>query len=145
MGIECGPDGGDTTLNSSPQRKRNTTRRVVFVVSGSRGRCSFRSTSEQAVAACGTWTADDTFAAKVCFCETPHCVTLRLGRRILVFGDQRRRLWADQTTATDGTRDSVGLRPPLNAGMCQHRLCAAVRVPRPRHSNSIIALTTPSR
>jgi hypothetical protein len=33
---------------------------------------------EQPLAACGAWTADDTFTAKVCFVETPFVTTLRL-------------------------------------------------------------------
>ncbi len=33
---------------------------------------------EQPLAACGAWTADDTFSAKVCFVETPFVATLRL-------------------------------------------------------------------
>ena len=76
MGIECSADGGDTSLilrrNGNEQRVTCGGREWV------KGRMFFRGTSEQTVAACGAWTADDTFAAKVCFRETPHCVTLRL-------------------------------------------------------------------
>ncbi len=76
MGIECGADGGDTSLilrrNGNEQRVTCGGREWV------KGRLFFRGTAEQAIAACGAWTADDTFTAKVCFRETPHCVTLRL-------------------------------------------------------------------
>jgi hypothetical protein len=33
---------------------------------------------EQPVAACGAWTADDTFTAKLCLYETPFIITIRL-------------------------------------------------------------------
>ncbi len=44
----------------------------------SKGRLSFGILPEQPVAACGAWTADDTYTVKLCFYETPFNVTLRL-------------------------------------------------------------------
>jgi CubicO group peptidase (beta-lactamase class C family) len=45
---------------------------------------------EQPVAASGAWTADDTYSAKVCFYETPFCVTmaLRFGADGLTFDSE---------------------------------------------------------
>jgi hypothetical protein len=42
------------------------------------GRASWGRLPEQPVAACGAWTADDTFTAKICFSETPFILTVRL-------------------------------------------------------------------
>jgi CubicO group peptidase (beta-lactamase class C family) len=43
-----------------------------------KGRLAFGSFPEQPMAASGAWTDDDTFAAKVCFYETPFMLTVRL-------------------------------------------------------------------
>jgi hypothetical protein len=43
-----------------------------------RGRFAWGRLPEQPAAASGAWTADDTFTAKLCFCETPFTVTVRL-------------------------------------------------------------------
>jgi CubicO group peptidase (beta-lactamase class C family) len=42
------------------------------------GRASWGRLPEQPAAACGAWTADDTFTAKICFSETPFILTMRL-------------------------------------------------------------------
>jgi CubicO group peptidase (beta-lactamase class C family) len=42
------------------------------------GRLAYGSFPEQPVAASGAWTASDTFTAKLCFYETPFCVTMTL-------------------------------------------------------------------
>jgi hypothetical protein len=43
-----------------------------------KGRAAWGLLQPQPVAASGAWTDDDTFAAKLCFCETPFIITLRL-------------------------------------------------------------------
>jgi hypothetical protein len=79
MGITSSPDGGETTLIL---RRDGTEQRVVCGdhrwVKGRLTYRMFTGPAEQAVASCGAWTADDTFTAKICFNETPHCLTLRL-------------------------------------------------------------------
>jgi hypothetical protein len=79
MGLECRPDSGETTLivrrDGAEQRVACGDHRWV------KGRLTYKmltGSAEQAVASCGEWTADDTFTAKICFNETPHCLTLRL-------------------------------------------------------------------
>jgi CubicO group peptidase (beta-lactamase class C family) len=42
------------------------------------GRLAYGMFPEQPVAASGAWTSDDTFTAKICFYETPFCVTMTL-------------------------------------------------------------------
>jgi CubicO group peptidase (beta-lactamase class C family) len=42
-----------------------------------KGSAAWGRLAEQPVAACGTWTADDIFTAKLCFYETPFVVTIR--------------------------------------------------------------------
>ncbi len=42
-----------------------------------KGRAPFGSYSDEPVAACGAWVADDTYALKVCAFETPYTATLR--------------------------------------------------------------------
>jgi CubicO group peptidase (beta-lactamase class C family) len=42
------------------------------------GRWTWGTLATQPVAACGAWTAEDTFTARVCFTETPYVATLRL-------------------------------------------------------------------
>ncbi len=43
-----------------------------------KGRAAFGMLPDQPAAACGAWTSDDTYTAKVCFHETPFIVTFRL-------------------------------------------------------------------
>jgi hypothetical protein len=43
-----------------------------------KGRFAFGRLAAQPAAACGAWTADGTYTAKVCFSETPFVVTVRL-------------------------------------------------------------------
>jgi hypothetical protein len=42
------------------------------------GRAAWGRLPEQPAAATGAWTGDDTFRAKICFCETPFTLTIRL-------------------------------------------------------------------
>jgi CubicO group peptidase (beta-lactamase class C family) len=42
------------------------------------GRLAYGAFPEQPVGASGAWTADDTFTAKICFYETPFCITMAL-------------------------------------------------------------------
>ena len=76
MGITCSEDGRETTLVS---RCGGT---ELQAVCGNqrwvKGRMAMGRFTEQPIAACGAWTADDTFTAKICFCETPHILTLQL-------------------------------------------------------------------
>jgi CubicO group peptidase (beta-lactamase class C family) len=43
-----------------------------------KGKFAFGRMAPQPAAASGAWTADDTYSAKICFCETPYVVTIRL-------------------------------------------------------------------
>jgi CubicO group peptidase (beta-lactamase class C family) len=43
-----------------------------------KGRLAFGNFPEQSAAASGAWTADNVYTAKVCLCETPYTVTLRM-------------------------------------------------------------------
>src|SRR5207249_10275788 len=43
-----------------------------------RGRTAYGALLEQPVAAAGTWTAEDTYTAKLCFYETPTLITASL-------------------------------------------------------------------
>ena len=43
-----------------------------------KGRLAYGAFSEQPVAASGAWTAEDTYTAKICFYETPTCLTIQL-------------------------------------------------------------------
>ena len=43
-----------------------------------KGRLAYGTFPEQPAAASGAWTSDDTFTAKICFYETPFCVTMAL-------------------------------------------------------------------
>jgi CubicO group peptidase (beta-lactamase class C family) len=60
--------------------KADGTERRVACGRGSwaEGKAAWGRLAEQPAAACGAWTADDTFTAKVCFVETPFVLTLRL-------------------------------------------------------------------
>ncbi|MBX9584329.1 MAG: beta-lactamase family protein [Gemmataceae bacterium] len=75
VALEEGKDG-DTTLVI----KADGTERRIACGRGSwaKGKAAWGRLAEQPAAACGAWTADDTFTAKVCFVETPFVVTLRL-------------------------------------------------------------------
>jgi CubicO group peptidase (beta-lactamase class C family) len=51
-----------------------------------KGKAAWEMFPKQPVAACGAWTADDTFTARLCFYETPFTVTLKLtfsGKKVL--------------------------------------------------------------
>jgi CubicO group peptidase (beta-lactamase class C family) len=76
MCMECGEDGGATTLIM----RGDGTNQQVVCGHGSwvKGRLAVGRFAEQPVAVCGAWTADDTYTARICFCETPHILTLRL-------------------------------------------------------------------
>jgi CubicO group peptidase (beta-lactamase class C family) len=72
--LESGKDG--PTLVA---RVGGAERRIECGTNGwQKGRTAWGTFPEQPVAAAGTWTADDTFTARVCFIETPFIVTLRL-------------------------------------------------------------------
>jgi CubicO group peptidase (beta-lactamase class C family) len=43
-----------------------------------KGRAAWSRLPDQPAAAAGAWTADDAYTAKICFCETPFVVTVRL-------------------------------------------------------------------
>ncbi len=52
-----------------------------------KGKASFGSYPEQAIAACGAWTKENEYTAKLCLYETPFCLTTRLqftGDEVLV-------------------------------------------------------------
>lgn len=46
--------------------------------SWAKGRAGWANIGEQPVASSGAWTSDDEFTAKICFCETPFILTVRL-------------------------------------------------------------------
>jgi CubicO group peptidase (beta-lactamase class C family) len=70
-----GPDGATTLV----ARVGGAERRVECGPGKWRtGKVAWGRFPEQPAAACGVWTADDTFTAKVCFVETPFVVTVRL-------------------------------------------------------------------
>lgn len=76
LGVECGEDDAPTTL---VMRVGGAEHRIVCGQGKwLKGRLTIGRFTEQAVAACGAWTADDTFTARICFRETPHILTLRL-------------------------------------------------------------------
>jgi CubicO group peptidase (beta-lactamase class C family) len=43
-----------------------------------KGRVAFGAFPERPAAVCGAWTANDTYTAKICFCETPYLLTMSL-------------------------------------------------------------------
>jgi CubicO group peptidase (beta-lactamase class C family) len=73
--LESGKDGELTLVTKFGGMERR-------IVCGSgawqKGRAALGRLPEQPVAACGAWTADDTFTAKLCFTETPFVATIRL-------------------------------------------------------------------
>ena len=67
-----------------------------------KGRLAYGTFPEQPAAASGAWTGDDTFTAKICFYETPFCVTMALkfsGEQLLCDTDVQRRFRADRAAA----------------------------------------------
>ncbi len=76
IGIESESEGDETTLLI---RSDGKDRRVACGVDRwILGQLALGSTEEQPVAACGAWTSEDTYTAKICFRETPHCLTMDL-------------------------------------------------------------------
>ena len=77
LGIEFGTDGNAVTVvgkfNGGVEQR-------IGCGDGEwkKGRSAFGTFPEQPAAACGAWTADDTFTAKLCFTETPYLITLTL-------------------------------------------------------------------
>ena len=76
MGIECGEGSDEATL---VMRHDGREQRVVcghgrWV----KGDLAVGRFAQQSVAVCGVWTADDTYTVRICICETPHILTLRL-------------------------------------------------------------------
>jgi hypothetical protein len=70
-----GKDGGVTLVS----RFNGVERRIVCGRGAwKKGRGAWGTQPEQAVAASGAWTEDETFTAKLCLCETPFIVTVRL-------------------------------------------------------------------
>jgi CubicO group peptidase (beta-lactamase class C family) len=74
--LEPGADGRSTMLvvRGDGGESRIACGRGVWV----NGRAALSGRAEEPVAACGAWTAEDTFTAKVCLVETPFTVTVRL-------------------------------------------------------------------
>jgi hypothetical protein len=66
-----------------------------------KGRATWGSSPERPAAACGAWTADDTFTAKICFFETPFVSTVRLK-----FSGDELRLSSESNVGFGSTRDS---------------------------------------
>lgn len=76
IALECDGKDGEVTLLS---RFNGVDRRIVCGRGvWKKGRASWGTRPEQAMAASGAWTEDDTFTAKLCFRETPFIVTVRL-------------------------------------------------------------------
>jgi hypothetical protein len=76
IAIEKSGDGeGVTLLVRSDGAQRKITCRAG---KWNDGRFAFGAIPERPVAASGGWTAEDTFMAKICFYETPFCVTMTL-------------------------------------------------------------------
>ena len=74
--LESGGEGAAATL---VVRLDGVEQRIVCGRGAwSKGRAGWGPLSQQPVAASGGWTADDTFAARLCFYETPFIITLRL-------------------------------------------------------------------
>jgi CubicO group peptidase (beta-lactamase class C family) len=74
--LESAGDGGDVTLVLSS----NGAEQRVACGRGSwqKGQLTWAQFPERPMAACGAWTAEDTYTAKFCFVETPFTTTLRL-------------------------------------------------------------------
>jgi CubicO group peptidase (beta-lactamase class C family) len=70
-----GKDGGITLVGRFPGvEQRIDCGRGVW----KKGKAGWDGFSKQPMAACGAWTADDTFTAKLCFYETPFTLTVKL-------------------------------------------------------------------
>jgi CubicO group peptidase (beta-lactamase class C family) len=67
-----------------------------------KGRTAMGRLPEQPMAACGAWTADDTFTAKVCFTETPFVATIRLK-----FANDEVRYSSEMNVGFGGTKEPV--------------------------------------
>ncbi len=76
IALECDSKGEAATLvvKSSGSKTRIACGRGKW----EKGRLAFGIFSEQPTAASGAWTSDETFTAKICFYETPFCVTMAL-------------------------------------------------------------------
>jgi hypothetical protein len=60
-------------------QRQGVEQRVACAHAGwQKGRLTLGALPEQPVAASGAWVADDTYVAKLCFYETPQCVTVKL-------------------------------------------------------------------
>jgi hypothetical protein len=76
IGIECNRDGAVMNLMV---RSEGIDYRVPCGTDGwEKGRLKLASFPERVVALSGAWTDPDTLTVKLCICETPHCLTLRL-------------------------------------------------------------------
>jgi CubicO group peptidase (beta-lactamase class C family) len=76
IGIECNSDGAVMNLTL---RTEGTEHRVPCGIQNwKKGRLTLAGFPERVVALSGAWTDSDTLTVKVCICETPHCLTLRL-------------------------------------------------------------------
>jgi CubicO group peptidase (beta-lactamase class C family) len=76
IALECDSKGEAAALvvRSGGAQMRMTCGRARW----EKGRLAYGMFLEQPAAASGAWTADDTFSAKICFYETPFCVTMSL-------------------------------------------------------------------
>lgn len=74
--LESGGAGEAVTLVMRAKGKEQ--RIVCGRGSWTKGKVTWNAPEERLAAACGAWTADDTFTAKICFCETPFVSTWRL-------------------------------------------------------------------
>ncbi len=76
VALEAGENGAEATLVT---RANGTEQRIPCGSGRWRpARAAWGRLTEQPVAACGAWTADNTFTAKICFTQTPFILTLRL-------------------------------------------------------------------
>jgi CubicO group peptidase (beta-lactamase class C family) len=76
ISLESAEQGADATLTV---RINGAEQRIACGHGAWRkGRLQWDSAPERPAAACGAWTADDVYTAKLCFYETPFIVTLRL-------------------------------------------------------------------
>jgi hypothetical protein len=74
--LESSGKDGETTLVVKIDGKEQ--RIACGHTSWQKGRAAWGMLAEQPAAACGNWIADDTFAAKLCFYETPFIISLNL-------------------------------------------------------------------
>jgi hypothetical protein len=77
LGVEFVGNSGDVTLVCKSNRGA-----IKRILCGGKdwnlGRFAFGTTPEQPAAACGAWTENNVYTAKICFYETPYIVTLRM-------------------------------------------------------------------